>query len=240
MCQGGPCSCKKLCYSKFTDDERKRIFTLFWELGDKSIQDAYLHGLIRVRKIARRRARKSAPVKSRSASFIYVIRANGDERIVCRQAFINMHGITAGRVQHISFYARTSPTPPVDKRGKQPNPHATEHNIKQQIREHINLSLLYKAIMDEQKEQKKQKAENIYLHICLLLPCMISTSKSMKLKNMPKKMIEIFVLHMTIIVNISIPTLILVLAFPVLTLVECVMKLTEKYMMLSLLRINAD
>ena len=73
VCQGGPCSCKKLCYSKFTDDERQRIFTLFWELGDKSIQDAYLHGLIRVRKIARRRARKSAEVKSRSASFIYVV-----------------------------------------------------------------------------------------------------------------------------------------------------------------------
>ena len=29
VCRGGPCNCKKNCYSKFTDGERKRIFTLF-------------------------------------------------------------------------------------------------------------------------------------------------------------------------------------------------------------------
>ena len=55
------------------------------------------------------------------------VRANGDERIVCRNAFISIHGITSGRVRHLAFYAKTSPTPPpppIDGRGKQRNPRA--------------------------------------------------------------------------------------------------------------------
>ena len=55
---GPPCKCKKECYTKFTDDERKKIFSLFRELGDKAVQDAYLHGLIHVKRIGRCRPRK--------------------------------------------------------------------------------------------------------------------------------------------------------------------------------------
>ena len=69
--------------------------------------------------------------------FIVQIHANGDEWIVCREAFINIHGITVGRVRHIDYFAKNSPTPPVDKRGKQPNPHAMKVDVKKQIHEHI-------------------------------------------------------------------------------------------------------
>ena len=72
---GPPCKCKKLCYTKFTDDERNKIFTCFWELGDKAVQDAYLHGLIRVRKVARRRPRKSSS-SPREATYVYVVSNN--------------------------------------------------------------------------------------------------------------------------------------------------------------------
>ena len=37
----------------------------------------------------------------------------------------------------MAFYAKTSPTPPLDKRGKQPNPCITSQNIKQQTYRHI-------------------------------------------------------------------------------------------------------
>ena len=71
--QGPPCTCKRKCYGKFTDMELKRIFSCFWELSDKSVQDAYLHGLIRVRKVERRRPRTSH-CTPRAAAFIYVVR----------------------------------------------------------------------------------------------------------------------------------------------------------------------
>ena len=71
------------------------------------------------------------------ASLLFQIRANGDERVVCREVFVNIHGITVGRVQHLAFYARTSPTPPTDKRGKHSNPRAMQNDIKKQIHAHI-------------------------------------------------------------------------------------------------------
>ena len=54
--------------------ELGKIFTGFWELGDKNVQDAYLHGLIRVRKVARRRPHVdsgTSTVTPRSASYVY-------------------------------------------------------------------------------------------------------------------------------------------------------------------------
>lgn len=47
---GPPCKCKKECYTKIMDDERKKIFSPFWGLGGKAVQDTYLHELIRVKR----------------------------------------------------------------------------------------------------------------------------------------------------------------------------------------------
>ena len=69
---GPPCSCRRKCFSKFTETERRKIFFGFWGLGDKSVQDAYLHGLIRVKKVARRRPRK-AESSPRESTFVYVV-----------------------------------------------------------------------------------------------------------------------------------------------------------------------
>ena len=66
------------------------------------------------------------------------------------------------RVQHISFYARTSPTPPVDRHGKQPNPHATEITIRQQIHEHIKS---FSTVQSHYGRAKKNKREEIFLLI---------------------------------------------------------------------------
>ena len=73
---GPHCECNQRCYSKFTDEERERIFNCFWELGDKSVQDTYLHGLIHVQKVARCRSCKSDSSFSREASFVYVVSYN--------------------------------------------------------------------------------------------------------------------------------------------------------------------
>jgi hypothetical protein len=75
--QGPPCSCRQKCFHKFAEAELKKVFTCFWQLGDKGVQDAYLHGLIWVRKVIRRRPRKSTPSRTpRSASYTYVVRAS--------------------------------------------------------------------------------------------------------------------------------------------------------------------
>ena len=71
--QGPPCSCKRKCFEKFTQEELSKIFNCFWKLGSKDVQDAYLHGLIHVRKVARHRARK----KEATACPLSVLRVCG-------------------------------------------------------------------------------------------------------------------------------------------------------------------
>ena len=63
----------KSALKTFPKTELSRIFTCFWQLGDKNIQDAYIHGLIRVRKIERHRPRRSH-YTPRSVTFVYVVR----------------------------------------------------------------------------------------------------------------------------------------------------------------------
>ena len=70
--QGPPCSCKRKCFERFTQEELSKIFNCFWKLGSKDVQDAYLHGLIHVRKVARHRARKKEATV-RSVSYVYVV-----------------------------------------------------------------------------------------------------------------------------------------------------------------------
>ena len=70
--QGLPCTCQRKCFERFSEAELSRIFTCFWELGDKNVQDAYLHGLIRVKNVERRRPRRSH-CKARSVTFVYVV-----------------------------------------------------------------------------------------------------------------------------------------------------------------------
>ena len=67
---------KKEYYTKFTDNERKRLFCLFWELGDKAVQDPYFHGLMHVKTIGRCRPRKCEFSSPREATYMYVVSNN--------------------------------------------------------------------------------------------------------------------------------------------------------------------
>lgn len=146
--------CNKQCFSKFTDEEN---FSCFWELKDKSVQYAYFHGLICVKKGSLPTPRTAQSSWSpRETSFLYVVSFQREKKVrlvvsvcclytcrymlikaVCRVAFVNVHGITHGLVCHLAFYAMTSPSPPTDSRGKQSNPRAMSQNVKKQISNHI-------------------------------------------------------------------------------------------------------
>ena len=134
-----------------------------------------------------------------------------------RELFVDNHSSTCmvSRVQHISFYARTSPTPPVDRHGKQLNPHATEITIRQQIHEHLKSFSTVQSHYGRAKKTKGRKYFSSYMSIATMYELYL---QNMKLKNTPWKKIESFILHMNIIVNILIFISILDLVFLVLIL----------------------
>ena len=85
--------------------------------------------------------------------------------MVCRQAFMRIHGITSGRVQHIAYYAQNSPTPPIDKRGKHANPRATTEEVKQQIHQHIMSFPTIESHYGREKSTKGRKFLSSHLSV---------------------------------------------------------------------------
>lgn len=105
------------------------------------------------------------------------VRANGDERIVCRNAFISIHGITSGRVRHLAFYAKTSPTPPIDGRGKQPNPRAMSQIIKRQMSDHIKSFPTTESHYARNSTTKGRKYLSHYLSVAAMHELLASGSE---------------------------------------------------------------
>lgn len=135
---GPPCTCKRNCFSFFTEVERQQIVTEFNALGSKDVQDANLFGLISRRPVHRRRTRNGTRSNARDYSCTYKVKRQMREVVVCKVAFAALHGVTMARVTVLLKRTHGTATSPLDKRGK----HSTRVNripdaILGQIDEHI-------------------------------------------------------------------------------------------------------
>lgn len=54
---GNPCNCKRKCFEKVRAEIRNKIFTAFYNMPSKDLQDSYLCGNISVKKVLRHRKR---------------------------------------------------------------------------------------------------------------------------------------------------------------------------------------
>lgn len=140
---GLPCKCKKKCYDLLTTLERNTVFTDFYKMGDKNIQDAYLGSQISSSFVKRRRYNVSADVdnheKRRNMSISYCIKVGRKSVAVCQVAFCNLHAIHKSRIYIIAqkcFSGHT--TPGGDRRGKHyPRVNKVPDNVISTIHEHI-------------------------------------------------------------------------------------------------------
>ena len=107
--------CKRYqCFKPITAAQRKAIFTQFYSLHSKDLQDSYLRGLITVDNVKQRRSRKAiimdpaaegSTMFSRNGSLYYKVRISSagitKDVPVCRNAFMSLHGITRGRLRTV-------------------------------------------------------------------------------------------------------------------------------------------
>ncbi|KAG8333595.1 hypothetical protein J6590_107630, partial [Homalodisca vitripennis] len=73
---GEDCKCRRKCFTKVADEERKRIFETFRSLGSKNEQDNYLQSLIAATEVKQKRRRKSSEISrkpDRGNTFIYEV-----------------------------------------------------------------------------------------------------------------------------------------------------------------------
>lgn len=111
-------------------------------LGSNDSVNAYLAGLVTVVPVVRRRPRVSEnEAKYKDENFVnkvrYVDESGPIEMVVCKKAFMALHGIGRGKVDYILNSLKETGISPKDKRGKHNHhKHAFSEGTKNKIREH--------------------------------------------------------------------------------------------------------
>lgn len=110
--------------SKINVEERNQVLQEFNGLANKEKHDIYLGGLIRVDKVCIITLLFSSILipttpknRSKNVFLSFQIRVNGNEYIVCRQAFCSIHGITRHRANRIGLTLKEKIAAPLDMRG---------------------------------------------------------------------------------------------------------------------------
>lgn len=156
---GDDCNCRSKCFTKVGNPEN--IMKTFYSMESKDIQDTYLQGLIECAAPTRKKKcfSNSLPVDQSSTSedeqskehtteaskkskpknhtFKFFVKEDFQKIQVCKKAFVAMHGISAKRVQRLSFLL-TQGKSPIDMRGKKSSANAISGPICLKINEFVN------------------------------------------------------------------------------------------------------
>ncbi|KAL1490118.1 hypothetical protein ABEB36_012859 [Hypothenemus hampei] len=76
------CKCSKKCFEKIRGCY-DLIFTQFYKLPSKNLQDSYLYGLMKRKFIERKRSRTGSR-QSKTSTYIYTVCCNGQVITVCK------------------------------------------------------------------------------------------------------------------------------------------------------------
>lgn len=132
---GERCKCRLKCFSLFDEDDQVNILSRFNNLSSKDEQDILLQSLIEKHDKKAHRPRQDNP-KSRQCSFKYFVLKQGSKINVCKQAYISLHGISAGRVRRLCDLLFQGCLPK-DKRGMNEKANVIKPEICKAIHEHI-------------------------------------------------------------------------------------------------------
>ena len=113
---GPPCSCKKHCYDKVGDQNIKDIFDNYWASGDWMLQTSYIQKQVSL--IYVKSKPKGSPSKQKTCTRIFNVLVMNEPIQVCKQAFVNMHGISRSRVDKALSKMTATGMPLPDLRGK--------------------------------------------------------------------------------------------------------------------------
>lgn len=118
--------------------ERITLFSNFWDIDSKNAQDLYLQSLMSKEEVKRRTKPKNpiGPRKTRTSSFKYYIKINGDALQVCKIAFGNIFGVTPDQIRRLNKLLKDGLLPK-DLRGKAPAQHAISGEVCKTIEDHI-------------------------------------------------------------------------------------------------------
>lgn len=160
---GKNCNCRKKCFENVPEEARNRIIKNFNTLSSNNEQNSYLTSLISVLSVRRRRPRNNEEEANlRSSSFAYRVRFNIEncfkEVVVCRQAFMSIHGIKKKKLSYIQNSLKLTGMFPKDKRGENKNhPRKFQPHVLRFVCDHI------KSFKGRKSHYSMKDSKRIYL-----------------------------------------------------------------------------
>lgn len=143
------CNCPRKCSLSIDNETKSAIWNKFYSLETKNQQDLHLQTLIEAREVKRRKKKNSDNddcsaasfstqiPQTKSKSFVYNVKINGEFTPVCKNVFLQIHGVSRDRVARLCILLLQNRTP-VDMRGKNRSGNAIDGNICVLIHEHIS------------------------------------------------------------------------------------------------------
>ncbi|CAK1589667.1 unnamed protein product [Parnassius mnemosyne] len=131
-----PCrdKCKMQCSSKIDDNQRRKIFSKYWELGDITLQRNFINSCTKPIMPAIRFSGKQIP-RGYNNAFYFII--NNEQIRVCKKFFMATLDVN-DRVIRTVFRKRELGFVEIDKRGKHGHHKKVDESIKESVRQHIN------------------------------------------------------------------------------------------------------
>ena len=110
-----------MCPQKFSEHQRKRLFTGFWQSGNFDVKNSYLCGCVKI--LNKKKVHKSTNIQTEVHVFegiLYMYVKNGAiSEEVCKAVFLGIHGISNGQLYRaIQAQIKTGGSPHSDERGR--------------------------------------------------------------------------------------------------------------------------
>ncbi|XP_063218744.1 uncharacterized protein LOC134529006 [Bacillus rossius redtenbacheri] len=138
------CHCRMKCFDKVDEEDRKKTFENFWNIGVFSCQNAFLCGLIKQEKPKVRRPRDNSR-QAKIAINQYYIPIGGNSVKVCKKYFLDTFQISDGRMTRAMKKVQTGEQPGADKRGSGTPANKIPEDKINKIREHISNFPMYQS-----------------------------------------------------------------------------------------------
>lgn len=185
------CHCPGKCSLSIDDETKNKIWNYFYGLETKNMQDTYLQTLIEVKEVKRRvktnkgdvGANETSRSLKRNKTFKYKLRIKGVLTPVCKNVFLQIHGISRDRVARLTNLLVQNKTP-IDMRGKNRSGNAIADNVCVLVHDHIsqfevkethyggkpkhyldarlNISKMYDLFLTKHQEMKDKVKYNFY------------------------------------------------------------------------------
>ena len=169
-------ACRNKCSGLVSEDQRARLFSEFWKLGNFDVQNAFLSRSVRQHYVQRRRPRKtkkfpqSANSKKKNRknfdknySRKYYVNVNGCDVSVCKEFFLATFDISSGRLNRaVAKQNVGGGVSPGDARGRyEHSKQRLPHDAVERVKTHISSFPAYVSHYTRAESQKKYLSSDL-------------------------------------------------------------------------------